>query len=89
MLLLKPGMSKESVVPLSLRLDSENRIILVSGPNAGGKSVTLKTVGLLQVMPKPGAVLLPTRLVQSVTRGRNAKAGPMSSAGGREGARGI
>jgi len=38
------------VVPLSLELSSDNRILLISGPNAGGKSVCLKTVGLLQFM---------------------------------------
>ena len=41
---------KKNVVPLSIELDPENRILLISGPNAGGKSVCLKTVGLLQYM---------------------------------------
>ncbi len=40
----------EAVVPLDVELDSENRILVLSGPNAGGKSVALKTVGLLQYM---------------------------------------
>ncbi len=39
---------KRKIVPLNIRLTKENRILLISGPNAGGKSVCLKTVGLLQ-----------------------------------------
>ena len=38
------------VVPLDLLLNRKQRILLISGPNAGGKSVCLKTVGLLQYM---------------------------------------
>lgn len=41
-------------VPLNISLDSRNRILLISGPNAGGKSVCLKTVGLLQYMMQCG-----------------------------------
>lgn len=41
---------KSEVVPLSIRLDQKDRILLISGPNAGGKSVCLQTVGLLQYM---------------------------------------
>ncbi|MFB6317185.1 endonuclease MutS2 [Saccharicrinis sp. FJH54] len=44
----------KQVVPLSLRLNSANRILLISGPNAGGKSVCLKTVGLIQYMLQCG-----------------------------------
>lgn len=57
LLMLKPGMGKDKVVPLSLALDQDQRIILVSGPNAGGKSVTLKTVGLLQAMLQAGLLI--------------------------------
>lgn len=42
------------VVPLDIKLDSRERILLISGPNAGGKSVCLKTVGLLQYMLQCG-----------------------------------
>ncbi|MEM9339625.1 MAG: endonuclease MutS2 [Bacteroidota bacterium] len=42
--------SNKPVVPLNLQLDYENRILIISGPNAGGKSVALKTLGLLQYM---------------------------------------
>lgn len=42
------------LVPLTLKLDGEQRILLISGPNAGGKSIALKTVGLLQYMLQCG-----------------------------------
>jgi len=42
------------VVPLTLELTPEKRILIISGPNAGGKSVALKTVGLLQYMVQVG-----------------------------------
>ncbi len=45
------------VVPLNIALDSEQRILLISGPNAGGKSVCLKTVGLLQYMLQCGMLI--------------------------------
>lgn len=48
----------KEVVPLSLSLGSERRILIISGPNAGGKSVTLKTVGVVQYMMQCG--MLPT-----------------------------
>ena len=38
------------LVPLDARLDNDNRILVISGPNAGGKSVCLKTFGILQYM---------------------------------------
>lgn len=43
-----------NVVPLDIALTSEKRILIISGPNAGGKSVCLKTVGLLQYMLQCG-----------------------------------
>jgi DNA mismatch repair protein MutS2 len=45
---------KRKIVPLDIRLDQHDRILLISGPNAGGKSVCLKTVGLLQYMVQCG-----------------------------------
>ncbi len=42
------------IVPIDIKLDSENRILVISGPNAGGKSVCLKTVGTLQYMIQCG-----------------------------------
>lgn len=47
----------KSVVPLSITLELDNRILLISGPNAGGKSVTLKTVGLIQYMYQCGLLV--------------------------------
>lgn len=43
--------------PQSIILHPENRIIVISGPNAGGKSITLKTIGLLQVMIQCGMLI--------------------------------
>ena len=44
-------------IPVSLTLDETNRILVISGPNAGGKTVTLKTVGLLQMMIQSGLLV--------------------------------
>ena len=54
--ILKLSLAKHgrNAVPLDLRLDSRTSILLISGPNAGGKSVCLKTVGLLQYMLQCG-----------------------------------
>ncbi len=49
---------KREVVPLTIDLTNENPFLLLSGPNAGGKSVCLKTVGLIQYMVQCG--LLPS-----------------------------
>lgn len=50
----------KKVVPLDITLQADKRILLISGPNAGGKSVCLKTVGLLQYMVQCG-LLIPLR----------------------------
>ena len=50
---------KKEIVPLTATLTSQKHILLISGPNAGGKSVCLKTVGLLQYMFQWG-MLIPT-----------------------------
>lgn len=50
----------KDVVPLDIRLEKHQRILIISGPNAGGKSVCLKTTGLLQYMLQCG-LLLPMR----------------------------
>ncbi len=59
--LLEKTLKKEGkeIVPLTVSLDSKKHILLISGPNAGGKSVCLKTVGLLQYMFQWG-MLIPT-----------------------------
>ncbi len=43
--------------PITLSLDKLKRILIISGPNAGGKSITLKTVGLLQLMLQSGLLI--------------------------------
>ncbi len=57
-LLLALRAQGKEVVPLSLTLDNTQRILIISGPNAGGKSVCLKTVGVVQYMMQCG--MLPT-----------------------------
>ena len=47
-----------ATVPQTLELNEKQQIIVISGPNAGGKSITLKTIGLLQVMIQSG-ILIP------------------------------
>jgi len=47
----------KTVVPLNVQIDEGTRIIVVSGPNAGGKSVCMKTVGLLQMMVQAGLLI--------------------------------
>ncbi len=59
-LLLNFRKQNKTVVPLTIQLSKENRILIISGPNAGGKSVCLKTVALLQYMLQCG-LLVPLR----------------------------
>ncbi len=54
LLYLSHKASGKIVVPLEMELERENRLLLISGPNAGGKSVCLMTVGLLQYMLQCG-----------------------------------
>lgn len=49
---------RKPIYPQTIELTQENRIIVISGPNAGGKSITLKTIGLLQLMLQSG-ILIP------------------------------
>jgi len=49
--------ANKPTIPVSLTLDENNRILVISGPNAGGKTVTLKTVGLLQMMVQSGLLV--------------------------------
>ncbi len=48
---------KKNTVPLNIHLNAENHLVVISGPNAGGKSITLKTVGLLQTMLQSGLLV--------------------------------
>ncbi|KAA6327135.1 Endonuclease MutS2 [termite gut metagenome] len=57
--LLQLSLAKQNkkVVPLDIELNDQQRILIISGPNAGGKSVCLKTVGLLQYMLQCGMLI--------------------------------
>jgi DNA mismatch repair protein MutS2 len=57
LLLLNFKREGKIVVPLNVQIDEGTRIIVVSGPNAGGKSVCMKTVGLLQMMVQAGLLI--------------------------------
>ena len=58
LLWLRNTQENKAIYPQTLELSEENRIICISGPNAGGKSITLKTLGLLQLMIQSG-ILVP------------------------------
>ena len=58
LLYLSNKLEDKTTYPQDITLKKEQRIIVISGPNAGGKSITLKTVGLLQLMLQTG-ILIP------------------------------
>jgi DNA mismatch repair protein MutS2 len=49
--------NQKPTIPTQITLDEKNRILVISGPNAGGKTVTMKTVGLLQLMVQAGLLI--------------------------------
>lgn len=57
LLYLKNRKSGKPVIPFNLTLDQKHRMLLISGPNAGGKSVLMKAVGLLQLMHQSGFLI--------------------------------
>ncbi len=57
LLLLSFKENRQTVVPLNIKIDEYQRMIVVSGPNAGGKSVCMKTIGLLQLMVQAGLLI--------------------------------
>ena len=57
--------SGKKTIPVTLTLDDKNRILVISGPNAGGKTVTMKTIGLNQLMLQSG-LLVPVSAVSTM-----------------------
>lgn len=57
LLFLKNKALGRKTVPFDLRLNAENHILVLSGPNAGGKSVAMKSIGLLQLMVQSGLLV--------------------------------
>lgn len=49
--------SNKKTIPVTLTLDEKSRILVISGPNAGGKTVTMKTIGLNQIMLQSGLLV--------------------------------
>ena len=49
--------TRKPTIPVTITLDDTKRILVISGPNAGGKTVTMKTVGLLQMMVQSGLLV--------------------------------
>ncbi len=57
LLWIKNQISGKPVIPFALELDTQNRILVLSGPNAGGKSITMKSVLLIQLMAQAGYLI--------------------------------
>lgn len=57
LLLLYNRKQNKPTIPVSLTLDKDHHVLVISGPNAGGKTVTLKTVGLIQLMLQAGLLV--------------------------------
>ncbi|MEO6302316.1 MAG: hypothetical protein ABIP51_03980 [Bacteroidia bacterium] len=57
LLFLQNKKSGRKTIPLSVELNSENRVLVISGPNAGGKTIALKTIGILQMMLQSGLLI--------------------------------
>lgn len=57
LLYLHNKQNNKPTIPLNITLDRQQRILIISGPNAGGKTVSMKTVGLLQLMAQAGLLI--------------------------------
>lgn len=57
LLYLSNKQKKQNTYPQTIHLHNELRVLVISGPNAGGKSITLKTIGLLQLMVQSGFLI--------------------------------
>ncbi len=57
LLLLYNRKNSKPTIPVNITLDKDSHILVISGPNAGGKTVTLKTVGLIQLMLQAGLLV--------------------------------
>lgn len=57
LLLLHNNQNNKPTIPLNITLNRQGRILIISGPNAGGKTVAMKTVGLLQLMVQSGLLI--------------------------------
>ncbi|WP_153798505.1 endonuclease MutS2 [Foetidibacter luteolus] len=65
LLLLYNRQASKPTVPVNITLDDDKRILIISGPNAGGKTVTMKTIGLNQMMLQSG-LLVPVNPVSQM-----------------------
>lgn len=54
---LKHHQENKKIIPQTLGMNKDQRVLVISGPNAGGKSITLKTIGLLQLMIQSGILV--------------------------------
>ncbi len=57
LLYIKNKKTNKTTIPINITLDRQQRILVISGPNAGGKTVAMKTVGLLQLMVQAGLLI--------------------------------
>ncbi len=60
LLFLQNKKAGRKTIPLTVELNSKNRVLVISGPNAGGKTIALKTIGVLQMMLQSG-LLIPVK----------------------------